>query len=181
MLGAALAGLSLVSTDAEAAVYIESTDFGDNFLIRTDLRSTFANFLDNHGIFGSLTLPAIGGGDRADWIEVNVAPSIMANINFRASSTIANPFFGLFAYDTSGNQLSNGYLFVMPDAGTTYEGALAPFLTPENGIIILSTSNEAGGDATINYSIGTVPEPTSAILGVAGLAAAALRRRRNEK
>ncbi len=174
MLGAALAGLSLVSTDAEAVVYFESTDFSNNFNTPTDLSSNFANFLNNHGIVGSLT---VSGGDNIDYIRVNVAPSTLAAINFRASASIPNPYFGLFAYDSAGIQLSNGYLFVMPDAGTTYEGALTPFTTPADGIIMLGTSNEAGSGTTINYSIGAVPEPTSALLGAAGLAAAALRRR----
>ncbi len=177
MLGAALAGLSLVSTDAEAAVYFESTDFSNNFNTPTDLSSAFANFLSNHRIVGSLM---VGGGDNIDYIRLNVAPSTTAVINFSASASMPNPFFGLFAYDSAGIQLSNGYLFSMPDAGTTYQGALTPFTTPANGIIVLGTSNEAGS-GTINYSIDAVPEPTSALLGAAGLAATALRRSRKGK
>lgn len=174
LLGAALAGLSFVPTDADAAVYIESTDFGANTGASTDLSSTFGNFLSDHGIVGALN---IAGGDSGDYIKVSVLPNTAAVVNYTASSTVAYPYFGLNVFNSAGSFINGNYLPLMPDAGTTYQGTLS-FMTPADGIIIFGTSHESGS-GTINYSIGAVPEPTSALLGAAGLAAAALRRRRS--
>lgn len=177
MLGAALAGLSLVSTDAGATVYIESTDFGDSSVAATDLSSTFGNFLNDHGILGSMDS---GGGDNNDFIRLNVAPSTSAVINFSASGTFADLYFYLLAYNSAGGLLASNS-FSMPVIGQTYQSSLS-FITPSDGIILLGAGGSSeGGPGTFNYSIGAVPEPTSALLGAAGLAAAAMRRRRNGK
>lgn len=174
MLGAALAGLSLMPTEGEAATYYESTDFGNSLGVATDLTSTFGNFLIDGGVVGSIQP---GGADFNDFIKVNVAPNMAASINFSASSTVANPFFGIGVWNSAGSQFAANYLATMPTPGTTYQGVLS-FTTPADGIILFGTNQETG-PATINYSIGAVPEPTSALLAAAGIAASALVRRRN--
>jgi hypothetical protein len=131
LLGAALAGLSLVPTDAEAAVYVEGTDFSNSSATATDLTSSFADFLNNHGVVGSLNT---GGGDFADYLTLNVAPSTATTINYRASATGENNYFGLIAYDSSFGFLNSAFL---PDVlvSTPAEGSIS-FTTPANGIVI---------------------------------------------
>ena len=175
LLGAALAGLSLVSTDAEAAVYTESTDFGNSFETATDLSSTFGNFLEDNQILAVLQL---NNSDQSDFVAVSVAPSTAAVINLSASRTAgADSYFGLQVLSGSGAYLA-GYNFALTDLDTTYEDQLS-FMTPADGILVFNTQHESAG-GTFNYSIGSVPEPASALLGAAGLAAAALRRRRED-
>lgn len=174
MLGAALAGLSLMPTEGEAAAYYETTDFGNSYATATDLTSTFGNFLNDSGVVGAITPTA---PDSTDFFKVNVAPNTAAAINFTASSTVANPYFGISVWNSAGTPFANTYLDTMPTPGTTYQGVLS-FTTPADGIIFFGTNHESGA-ATINYSIGTVPEPASALLAVAGIAATALVRRRN--
>lgn len=180
MLGAAFAGLSCLATDADAvtvyapAVFTESDDFSNISGAPTDLSSTFGNFLNGDGIQGFT-----GAGDWTDAIKVNVSPSTQAAVNFRASSSVSNPFFGINVFNSAGTFIGGGYLDTMPLTDTYYEGTLS-FVTPADGLVIFATNHEAGG-ATINYSIGAVPEPSAALLGLAGVAALALRRRRDGK
>ena len=169
-----MAGLSLMPTEGEAATYMEATDFGGNFNAATDLTSTFSNFLNDSIITGSIQPVET---DTLDFFRVNVAPNTATSIPFSVFSTIGNSAFGFDVYNSGGNYIWNGYTGLMVSADTTYEGVIS-FMTPADGIVIFGTSYESG-PATINYSIGAVPEPTSALLAAAGIAASALVRRRN--
>lgn len=160
--------------NSDAAVYMESTDFGPNTASPTNLNSTFGNFLDDHGIVGVVD---IAGADFNDYVTVSVAPNSLTTIEFRASSTATNPYFGMNVFSASGSYITGNSISAMPEPGTTYESSVS-FITPTDGIIMFGTNHEQGS-GTINYSIGVIPEPTSALLGAAGLAAAALRRRRS--
>ena len=168
-----MAGLILMPTEGEAATYIETTDFGDSFNAATDLSSTFGNFLNESMITGTV-LP--GGTDGADFFRVSVAAGTAASIPFRAYSSSGGSF-GFNVFDSTGTTIA----FVdagLPNSPGTASDVIISFMTPADGIIVFGTNYEAGA-STINYSIGAVPEPTSALLAAAGIAASALVRRRN--
>ncbi len=96
----------------------------------------------------------------------------MRKVDFRATSNTLNDFFYLNAFTSAGVFITSAG-FSMPLSGTLYQGALN-FTTPANGQVVFRADME-GGAATMNYSIGTVSEPSTGLLG---LAAAALHRRR---
>lgn len=179
LLGAALAGLSC-ATQADAALYSETTAFNYDFSnianSPTNLTTTFADFLSSHQIDGT-----IGHVDYNDHILLNVAPSTLASILFKAYPAVLSSM-SLTAFNSAGNQLASVEAS-NPSGSPSYSEKTLSFTTPVDGKLRLqvaySTSTEEG--PTMNYSIGTngVPEPTTSALGLAGLAAAALRRRRN--
>ena len=173
LIGAALAGLSCFAPEAGATtVFTETTDFTNNFSSPTNLLSTFANFLDGGGVVGQINT----FGDYADCFELNVTPNTEVSIPWSVSSSTANQYFYLNVFDELGNFLK-GSFSTTPESNTLYQSALV-FTTPASGKIQFGVSQEASS-ATFNYTIGaTVPEPTTGLLSLAGLAAAALRRRR---
>ncbi|RYD21988.1 MAG: hypothetical protein EOP88_09505 [Verrucomicrobiaceae bacterium] len=176
LLGAALAGLAGVATEAEAATVVtETTDFSNSFLAPTDLTSTWADFVSSGGIAGVITP---GTSDFSDYVLISAPANTLVSIPFSVTSTTANPYFGLSAFN-GGSSLAGTYLPSMPVAGDTYTGTLN-FTMPASGQVTIGTSHESAA-GTINYTIGaTVPEAGSSVLGLAGMAAAALRRRRKD-
>lgn len=177
LLGAALAGLAGVATEAEAATVVtETTDFSNTTASPTDLSSTWANFVTSGGIAGAI-MP--GTSDSVDYVLISAPANTLVSIPYSATSTAASPYFGLNVFN-GGSYITGTYLSNMPVAGQTYTGVVE-FTMPASGQVTLGTSNEGAFGSTINYTIGaTVPEAGSSVLGLAGMAAAALRRRRKD-
>lgn len=177
LLGAALAGLAGVSTEAEAAtVFTETTDFSNALDTPADLTATWGNFVTSGGIAGAI---APGTSDTVDYIKVSAPANTSVSIPYSATATSSNTYFGLNVFDGL-SYLTGIYLPSVMVPGQTYDGALT-FTMPASGQVTFGTSYEGGSGSTINYTIGaTVPEAGSSVLGLAGMAATALRRRRKE-
>ncbi len=181
MLGAAFAGLSLSQLDA-ATVYNESIngDLSNDFSSPTDLTSTFGNFLSDSGIIGSMTT-GTRGSDGTDYFFVQMIGNVSASIPFQF--TADNDSGGnISMYLNASEQTSGNFLGGSGNtdfaSGSGNSGTIN-FTTPADGLVQFQVSNETG-NATMNYTIGTIPETSTAVLGLAGLAAAALRRRRQQ-
>jgi uncharacterized protein (TIGR03382 family) len=171
LLGAALAGLALVPTSADAAVYIETIDFSNNFDEPTDLTGEFANFLAGHKISGTIS------NDDPDNFKVLMAPSTLVSLNVQVLLSNGGDYFFISARD-SATQSPLGSLELY---GGTHGEPLVDvlsFTSPVSGAVSFSVSSEGG--TNINYSVASVPEPATGLLGLAGLAAAALQRRRKD-
>lgn len=174
LLGAALAGLATFTPDAEAAtVYTETTDLSNGVLSPTDLTSTFTDFVADGGIVGQMFI----GPDFCDAILINGPASSSVSIPFSITASSSNVWFTLNAYNggSLGTKLVN-----MPNAGQTYSDTLT-FIMPASGKVTLyTTQNHEFGGHTYNYTIGAVPEASTGMLSLAAMAAAALRRRREQ-
>jgi MYXO-CTERM domain-containing protein len=178
LMGAAFAGLSMASAQA-ATVLTETTDFSDISNAPTDLTATFPDFLLDSGILGSIST-GTAGSDFSDHVQVQMSPSASASIPYILSgSSTTSPSISMYltAFSSSGLSLANAGFTSFPSGGST-SGTL-DFTVPVDGIVRFSVDNEVG-NAAMNYSIGAVPETGTAVLGLAGLAAAALRRRREQ-
>lgn len=177
LLGAALAGLAGIASEAEAAtVFTETTDFSENTATPTDLSSTWSNFVTEGGIAGKI-VP--GSSDNTDYILLSGPANTLVSLPYSVTSTTANPYFGLNVFNGT-NYVAGSYITSSPTPGQTYTGVLN-FTVPANGKFTIGTSNEGAGGSTLNYTIGAVvPEAGTSVLGLAGLAAAALRRRRKD-
>ena len=174
LIGAALAGLSCFAPEAGAAtVLTETTDFSNDVNAPTNLSSTFPNFLVGGGVAGQIDT----FGDNIDTFELNVTPNTEVSIPWSVSSSSANnQYIYLSVFDDLGNYINGSSLETL-ESNTPFQSTL-DFTTPASGKIRFGVSQEASS-TTLNYTIGaTVPEPTTGLLSLAGLAAAALRRRR---
>ncbi|RYD21990.1 MAG: hypothetical protein EOP88_09515 [Verrucomicrobiaceae bacterium] len=175
LLGAALAGLAGVSTEAQAAtIFTETTDFSEDATEPTDLTTTWANFVTSGGIAGSITI----GTDYADNVRISAPANTLVTIPISFTSTVSEPYLNIYAFDGEAFRDSAFYEVVTP--GQTYSRDYT-FMMPSSGQIVIGLFHESGPSGTINYTIGaTVPEASTSMLGLAGMAAAALRRRRKD-
>lgn len=178
LLGAAFAGLAGIAPEAEAAtIHTEVGDFSDNPFEATDLTATWSNFATSGGIAGRL-LTGEPDYDYGDYMLVAAPAGTEVSIPFSVTSTIPDPFVFVMAFD--GEASPDDEFIEVLAAGVTYNGVLN-FTMPSSGQIVLGLYHESGQEGTIDYTFGaTVPEASSSMLGLAGMAAAALRRRRKD-
>lgn len=179
LLGAALAGLSCYSATANAAtIYTETTDFENNLPATTDLSTTFSDFSSQSIVYGSISTGTVY--DPSDSFMVSFAPGNLVSIPFTViSDGTASVLFTMYALEqgnSSGNQLASGSVFTSATPGESVSGSIN-FVTPLSGKLVFYTETEVGS-TTFNYSVGSVPEPSTGLLSLAGLATAALQRRR---
>jgi len=172
LLSAALAGLAITADQANAAITIftEVADFSNNSEDPTDLLAQYTDFAVDSQVNGTLN----STNDSVDYFRVIVSPG----------GNVSLPF--LF----SGNAESDIVMFVTISRFGVVFAAATPnfasgesaagtlnFIAPADGNVIFRLSHESTG-STLNYTIGAIPEPGTSVLGLAGLAAAALRRKR---
>lgn len=175
LLGVALAGITCLTQQAGAAsVFTEVTDFGNETATATDLSAEFINFAEAGAIIGKITLDNLSS-DFTDYLTVNASASTVANIPFTFISSAGGGSFGFAAYTTTGTYIAGEWISAN-NAGETYAGTLS-FTVPVNGKVIIGTNHEAS-NTTFNYTLGAVPEPSTGLMSLAAMAAAALRRRR---
>ena len=175
LLGFALAGISCLSQQAGAAsVFTEVTDFGNETATATDLSAEFINFAEAGGIIGKITLDNLNS-DFADYLIVNASASTVVNFPFTCMSSSGSGAFGFASYTTTGTYIASQWISAN-NAGETYAGTLS-FSVPANGKVVIRTNTESG-NTTFNYTLGAVPEPSTGLMSLAAIAAAALRRRR---
>jgi hypothetical protein len=175
LLGVALAGITCFAQQAGAATtFTEVTDFGNSMLAATDLSAEFIDFGVAGGIIGQMSLNN-SVSDYADYFVVNAAALSLVNIPTTCMSSAGSGYFGFNVFTTTGSYIG-GSNFYPEIAGSTYSSNLS-FTVPANGKVIIGTSQESG-NTTFNYTLGVVPEPSTGLLSLAAIAAAALRRRR---
>lgn len=178
LLGAAFAGLSLLPVDADAGVtfiYDSTTDFSNNYNLPTDLTGQYTNYTNSTRIEGS-----ISSGDYSDNFKVAMTPFAQVSIDMKATFAASGEYFWMTVSnaDSPFTQLATTSDLVSTSANQQISRTLT-FTVPQSGRVTFSTGYEGG--SPVNYAIGSVPEPTTGLLGLAGLAAAALhRRRRND-
>lgn len=175
LLGVALAGITCLAQQAGAATtFTEVTDFGNSTITATDLSAEFIDFAVAGGIIGQMILNN-SVNDYADYFMVNATASSLVSIPTTCMSSTGGGYFGLVVYSTAGEYLG-GNSFYPEIAGSTYNSNLS-FTVPANGKVVIGTNHESG-NTTLNYTLGVVPEPSTGLLSLAAVAAAALRRRR---
>ena len=179
MLGAALAGLSMATPSAHAAVFTEGTDFSNLQSTTTDLTSQFPDFLTGNTIIGTLVTGFGIGVDNSDYAKVAVMPSTLTSLVFTISPTMSTSLFFQVSVSTEdGTNLGSATGFDATPLTLTFTTPVAPSLGGPSNIVLNVRDGESTGGNTLNYTISSVPETSSAVLGLAGMAAAALRRRR---
>lgn len=175
LLGVALAGITCLAQQAGAATtFTEVTDFGNSTPAATDLSAEFIDFAVAGGIIGQMVL-SNSVTDNADFFVLNATASSLVSIPTTCMSSAGSGYFAFNVFTTAGSFIG-GNNFSPEIAGSTYSSILS-FTVPANGKVIIGTSQESG-NTTFNYTLGAVPEPSTGLLGLAAVAAAALRRRR---
>lgn len=164
-----------MSSVANAATLVtETTDFSNLTSTATDLTATWANFVTDGGVAGSISP---GGTDGHDYFMVSAPANTPVVVPFSLTTLGSVTFPSIFVYDGQTNsQLGSLYYGSNLDVGEEFTGNLS-FTAPSSGKVIFGFSHE-GGSGLANYTIGAVPEAGTSVLGLAGLAAAALRRHR---
>lgn len=161
----AIAMAGILSPAANAATILETTEFSDDAASPTVL-GAFNPAID--AIIGSVKSP-----DVYDYIQLSGTPNATFSLKLSLYDPDGSPALNFSIYDDPNFSgfIASGF-YDSPTADDTIV-----FTVPTDGdfVVILNNGEGSGG---YNYTIGTVPEPgTGALLG-AGLAAAALRRKR---
>ncbi|RYG96726.1 MAG: hypothetical protein EON58_11410 [Alphaproteobacteria bacterium] len=177
LLGAAFAGLAGVAPEAKAATIVtETVDFGDYSFEATDLTTTWTNFAADGGIAGNVT---VASGDYGDFVVVSAPANTQVTIPVSFTSSVEDPYAGFQVI--TGNTLLTYADFSTVTPNVTQYGSLT-FTVPASGQVTIGLFQESGMGSVLDYTIGqTVPEAGSSVLGLAGMAAAALRRRRSKE
>ena len=150
-----------------------------------------ANFVDDTGALkesGTFVLMYLGNGQEADWSMASAA-----NVKNTAALDYQNPLPGIIpaynsvagAYDLTVGTDQNGQWFaVMFKDGDEYKQLLDA--TSGDALAAKQLSGFADASSTVadftfasaNYTVAAVPEPTSGLLLLLGVAGLAIRRRR---
>jgi len=172
LLSAALAGLAITADQANAAttIFTEVIDFSNDSENPTNLQAQFTDFAVDSQVNGTLS----STGDSIDYFIVKVSDGAEVSLPFLFSGT-AN---GLISMSVTVSRFGEVFAVAQPNfvTGESAVGTLN-FTAPNDGIVIFTLSHESSRSA-LNYTIGAIPEPGTSVLGLAGLAAAALRRKR---
>jgi PEP-CTERM motif len=161
----AIAMAGILAPSANAATILETADFSNNVASPT-VMGAFNPAVD--AIIGSVKSP-----DFNDFILLSGTPGATVSLKLSLYDPDTSPSLNFFIYDDpnfSGFLLSTYYF--SPTADDTIV-----FTVPADGDYMVNLNNGEGVGG-YNYTIGTVPEPGSGALLGAGLAAAALRRKR---
>ena len=153
--------------------------------------NTGANFVDDTGALkesGTFVLMYLGNGQEADWSMASAA-----NVKNTAALDYQNPLPGIIpAYNsvagsytlTVGTDQNGQWFGVMFKDGDEYK-QLIDFASGDPlaakqlaGFTDASSTIADFTFATANYTVASVPEPTSGLLLLLGVAGMALRRRR---
>ncbi len=157
---ALLAGTCLTST-ASAATVVEATDFGD----------FGGTFLTSSTLTPGTTLVqgAVTPFSDLDYFSfTGLNSGVTYNLNFVAA------FSGALDY-----QLFNSSETLLSSNSFGGGGFLTSGTVPSDGILVVRINNNEGSAYSVSINPEAVPEPSAALLGGIGLAAAALRRKRN--
>jgi hypothetical protein len=161
----AIAMAGILAPAANAATILEITDFSNNVASPTVL-GAFNPAVD--AIIGSARNP-----DCNDFILLSGTPGAPVSLRLSLYDPDSTPFINFSIYD---NPNFSGFIANRAYSSPTADDTIV-FTVPADGDYMVNVSNSEGSGG-YNYTIGTVPEPgTGALLG-AGLAAAALRRKR---
>lgn len=161
----AIAMAGILAPSANAATILETTDFSNNVASPTAL-GAFNPAVD--AIIGSVRNP-----DFNDYILLSGTPGASVSLRLSLYDPDATPFINFsISDDANFSGFIDNRVYSSPTADDTIV-----FTVPADGDYMLSVSNGEGVGG-YSYTIGTVPEPGSGALLGAGLAAAALRRKR---
>jgi hypothetical protein len=163
LMAIALAGI--LSPAANAATIFETTDFSNSAASPTVL-GAFNPAVD--AIIGSVKNP-----DLDDFILLSGTPGAPVSLKLSLYDSNPTPFINFSIYD---NANFSGFIDNRVYSSPTADDTIV-FTVPADGNYMVNVSNTEGAGG-YNYTIGTVPEPGAGALFGAGLAAAALRRKR---
>ena len=161
------------------------------------MNSTGANWVDNSGVMynktdhtapGSLVLVLLGTDGTADWSKAAEVADQTGTFSYSTKGGAKNNVVGTysFTYGDSGTPQNNYVYGVMFKDGKT--GELSQLVDATTGNALAATYTVSGlGDnawagadyyfASANYTTASVPEPTSGLLLLLGVAGMALRRK----
>ena len=164
----AIAMAGILAPSANAATILETTDFSNSVGSPTAL-GAFNPAVD--AVIGSVKNP-----DLNDFMLLTGTPGASVSLRLSLYDPDSGPFAPFINFSIYDNANFIGFIdnraYSSPTADDTFV-----FTVPADGDYMVNVSNGEGSGGYA-YTIGTVPEPGSGAQLGAGLAAAALRRKR---